>query len=897
MAPHVLAVPKLSTSIPLLLALVVVALQAMVAASPLAAQHPADGPEAAVQPLEYFFPEGQVFDEAIPSPQEFLGYELGTHHTRHDRIVAYMEELARLSERATYQSIGRSIEHRELPVLTVTSPANHQRLEEIRREHLAAADPTGDPVPAEGRPIIVHLGYGVHGNETSSSEAAMLQTYWLVAGQTAEVERALDEGVWHIEPVLNPDGRDRHTNWANMHKADPFVADPLDREHNEVWPGGRTNHYWFDLNRDWLPLQNPSSRARIDFHHHWKPNVVTDYHEMGTNSTYFFEPTKPEGSWNPLLPEELYTDITLRFADHWADSLDEIGSLYFTKEVFDNTYPGYGSTYPNFLGGLGLVFEQASARGHIQRSTHHGVLTFAYAIRNHLRTSLATVRASLDERERMLEYQRDFYTGALDEAAGFPVRGWVFGSDVDHSLNREFLDLLLRHRVEVHELAGDAEYGETAFEEGSAWVVPIEQPGYRMVRSIFEQTETYADSVFYDASTWTMSLAYGIPHEEIRDGGLPLGDRVTSLPEPEGRGDVPEADYGYVLDWSDYYAPRALQYLLARGVRVEAAFQPFTLPVRAGGDAQPRERAFPRGSISVPLQVQTLETAEVHRLVREAEAHAGAPFYATETGYATDGVDLGSGNLRPIGEMPRTLMVVGSGISSYESGQVWHLLDTRVDLPLTKVDRDHLGRADLASYDVVILVSGGYGFMSDAQVGELRRFVQRGGTLIAVRSAAQWALNQGFAPRLAQAVEAADEQESMEIPRTDYADAGAIAGAQQIGGSIYQADLDTTHPLGFGYPSRELAVWRDHSILHPPSANPYSSPVRLTEDPHLSGYISDRNLERLRGTASAVTDGLGSGTVVLFLDNPNFRGYWYGTNRLFLNAIYFGSHISVPGTP
>ncbi len=856
---------------------------------------PAQGWEDAVQPLEYFFPEGQTFDADVPSPQEFLGYEIGTHHTRHDRIVAYMQELARLSDRATYQSIGRSIEHRDLPVLTVTSPTNHQRLEEIREAHLRAADPRQPATPTGDRPIVVHLGYGVHGNETSSAEVAMLQAYWLVAGQGDEVSRALDSGVWHIEPVLNPDGRDRHTNWANMHKGAPFVADPLDREHNEVWPGGRTNHYWFDLNRDWLPLQDPSSQARIDFHHSWKPNVVTDYHEMGTNSTYFFEPTKPEGSWNPLLPEELYTDITLRFADHWSASLDELGSLYFTKEVFDNTYPGYGSTYPNFLGGLGLVFEQASARGHIQESSHHGVLTFAFAIRNQLRTSLATVRGAVAERERMLEYQRDFYESALTEAVEFPTGGWVFGSSVDHSLNREFLDLLLRHRVEVFELDGSGEFGGTTFREGSAWVVPVEQPGYRMVRSIFETTDTYADSVFYDASTWTMSLAYGIPHAELGTGSLPQGSRVAEVPEPVGRGLVPEAGYAYLLDWSDYFAPRALQYLLARGVRVEAAFHPFTSRIR--GSAGPEDREFARGSISIPLQTQSMAASELHALVREAEAQSGVPFWATDTGYSLDGIDLGSGNVRPISGMPRALLVVGAGISQYEAGQVWHLLDTRVGLPITKVDRDHLGRANLSEYDAVVLVSGSYGFMDDDQRAELRRFVERGGTLIAIRGAANWAVQEGFAPRLSEALEGAPDEEPVETPRTDYTDAQALTGAQRIGGSIYRAHLDPTHPLGFGYQEREIAVWRDHEFILPPSANPFSTPVQLTDEPHLSGYISDRNLERIRGSASVVADGIGGGTVVLLIDNPNFRGYWYGTNRLFLNALFFGPHISVPAAP
>ena len=886
-----------------MLAGLLLALPAILLPGEVTAQTPGQEWEAATQPLEYFFPGDPDFDPAIPSPQEFLGYAIGTHHTRHDRIVAYMEELARLSDRASYQSIGRSIEHRDLPVLTVTSPGNHTRLEDIRETHLQAADPAEEAIPPADRPIVVHLGYGVHGNETSSAEVALLTAYWLVAGQGDEVMQALEQGVWHIEPVLNPDGRDRHTNWANMHKGNPFVADPLDREHNEVWPGGRTNHYWFDLNRDWLPLQDPSSRARIDFHHSWKPNVVTDYHEMGTNSTYFFEPTRPQGSWNPLIPEELYTDITLRFADHWAASLDEIGSLYFTKEVFDNTYPGYGSTYPNFLGGLGLVFEQASARGHIQESSHHGVLTFAYAIRNQLRTALATIEASVAERERMLDYQREFYEGALAQAADFPVRGWVFGSEHDHSLNREFLDLLLRHRVEVYRLDQDGEYDGRQFREGAAWVVPVDQPGYRMVRSLFERTDTYADSVFYDASTWTMSLAYGIPHAELRSGPLPQGTQVTQVPAPAGTGSVPQARYAYLLDWGDYYAPKALQYLLARGVRAEAAFEPFTARVETRADLpgtgseDEGTRPFTRGSVSIPVQLQDRSPEELHALVMEAEAATGVPFHTTQTGYSVDGVDLGSGSVRPLGGMPRALMVVGAGISANEAGQVWHLLDTRVGLPLTKVDRDHLGRADLTRYDVVILVSGNYGFMSEGQRTELRQFVERGGTLIGIRGGADWAIGEGFAPRVTEALDEVESPDPMDLGRVDYGDAAALTGAQRIGGSIYQADLDLTHPLGFGYREREIAVWRDHAFILPPSANPFSTPVQLTAEPHLSGYVSDPNLERLAESASVLADGLGSGTVVLFLDNPNFRGYWYGTNRLFLNAIFFGQHINVPQAP
>jgi hypothetical protein len=838
----------------------------------------------------YFFPDGQRFDAAIPSPEQFLGYAIGTHHTRHDRIVAYMQELARLSDRATYQEIGTTYGHRVMPVLTVTSPANHARLEQIRQQHLASHWPggamggRGATGAAHDRPVIVHLGYGVHGNETSSSEAAMLTAYWLVAGQTPEVERFLQEGVYHVEPVLNPDGRDRHTHWANMHKATPFVADPLDREHNEAWPGGRTNHYWYDLNRDWLPLENPESRARIEFHHAWRPHVVTDYHEMGSGSTYFFEPTKPHGSWNPLLPERLYTEITLDFTRHWAASLDDIGSLYFTGEVFDNSYPGYGSSYPNFLGGLAVLFEQASSRGHVQASERHGELTFPFAIRNQVRTGVATVRAAVEQRQTLLDYQHDFFASALREAERFAVKAYVFGDAHDAGRNRAFVDLLLRHRIDVYELPQTLRAGGHTFEPGSAWIVPTAQPHYRLVRSIFERTSEYADSAFYDASTWTISLAYGMPDAGLRTARVDRGARVAEPPAPRGLGLVPESRYAYLLDWSDYYAPRALYHLLANDVYAEAAFQPFAAHTNIG------ERTFPRGTISIPVARQPMGAARLHALVLEAERAAGVPFQSVATGMAVRGIDLGSNSFRTIAP-PRALMFIGDGIASGEAGQIWHMLDTKFGIPVTKLDRQHIGRVDFGNYDVVILPSGSYGFIEGDRLEDLRRWIRNGGTLIALRSATQWAVANRLAPNTEMVSREPDTARDGTTARRDYADADAVRGAQAIGGSIWLADLDNTHPLGFGYQRRALPVWRDHSMFFAPSRNPYGTVARLTDDPHLSGYISAPNLERLRGSPSLIADQLGRGSVILMIDNPNFRGYWLGTNRLFLNALFFGRHV------
>jgi hypothetical protein len=321
-------------------------------------------------------------------------------------------------------------------------------------------------------------------------------------------------------------------------------------------------------------------------------------------------------------------------------------------------------------------------------------------------------------------------------------------------------------------------------------------------------------------------------------------------------------------------------------VHAEVAFEPFTARTHTG------DRAYPRGSISIPVHAQRMEPQRLHELVLEAERLAGVPFQSATTGYSAAGIDLGSGGFRPLTE-PRVLMLVGDGVSSSEAGQIWHMLDTKFAIPMTKVDTNDFGGADLSRYDVLVLPSGGYGFISGPRLDDVRRWVRGGGTLIALRTAAQWAVANDLAPNTSRA----PDSDTTDLGRRDYADAAAVRGAQAIGGSIWRADLDTSHPLGFGYPRRELAVWRDHAMFFEPSSNPYSTVVQLTDSPHLSGYISAPNLDRLRGSPSLLVDQLGRGSVILMLDNPNFRGYWHGTNRLFLNALFFGRHVNVPAAP
>jgi hypothetical protein len=829
----------------------------------------------------YFFPSGVTFDPTIPTPEQFLGYPIGDWHTRHDRIVSYFQELARVSPKAHFQIIGYTYERRPQIVLTITSPENYARIEEIRKEHLKLADPS-QSVNISSMPVVITHGYNVHGNEPSSSEAAMLTAYYLIAAQGDEANKTLRDAIIHIDPNYNPDGRDRHTNWANMHKGFPPVSDPMDREHNEVWPGGRTNHYWFDLNRDWLPLAHVESQNRIEFFHQWLPNVCTDYHEMGTNSTNFFEPTKPIGSENPVVPRSNYDQLNPLFAKYFAKAMDEIGSLYYSKENYDNSYPGYGSTYPDIHGGLGLVFEQASSRGHVQKSSTKEVW-FAFTIRNHVRTSLATVKAGVENRELLLKHQQEYFKSALEEGKKSTVKAYVFGDSKDQSRTKDFANLLLKHRIETYALSADLTIGGNKYEKGKAFVVTTDQTQYRMVRSMFEKVTSFYDSVFYDASTWTMALAYGVPYDAVSASvKLSKGDKIKSQDLVATPPPVIKSTYAYLIDWNEYTASRALYYLLSKNGYVKTAFKPFAATVNG------MKRQFGYGTLMIPVADQDISADELFTAMREASATSGLEIYSVATGFNLEGVDLGSGNVRTV-QMPKVVMLVGDGVAATDAGAHWFLLDSKLNMPITKVNTSQFGQLRISDYNTLILVSGNYSILGEAGISKIKAWVQQGGTLILEKYAISWAINNKLIDE-----QLSKEDDKKDTQRMDYVTAGDYQGSRAIGGSIYQANLDITHPLGFGFTNRTLSVYRNHTVFIEPSKNPFNTVIKYTANPLLSGYIHPTNLAKIKNSVSLQVSNIGQGRAILFVDDPAFRGYWNGTNKLFFNALFFGSNISGP---
>ncbi|PCE64919.1 M14 family zinc carboxypeptidase [Sediminicola luteus] len=817
---------------------------------------------------DYFLEKYQPYAAEIPTPEDYLGYGIGEHHTRHDLIVSYLEKLAEVSDRATITEYGRTHEGRKLVMLTVGLPKHLAQLETYRKNQLANTDPT-TPNTATDQPLFVNLGYNVHGNEPSSAEAAMLTAYTLVASNHTEVLNYLAHAVVFIDPTINPDGRDRHTQWANAYQGSPLNADPQDAEHNEAWPRGRTNHYWFDLNRDWLLAINPESRGKLNWYHQWYPNVVTDFHEMGTQSTYFFEPMKANGSLDPIMPKENYGELNDRFAAHFSQALDSIGSFYFTKELFDGTYPGYGSSYPDLQGGLALLFEQASSRGHVQK-TAFGEITFPFTIRNQYVSSMATVKAAVANKAYLQEYQHRFFSSAISNANKSKIKGYSFDVPNDRNRLKAFMDKLLIHKIKVYE------------NQQGGFTVPTAQPQYRMVQSLFETYDQYRDSVYYDASAWSVAHFYNVKYRPTSK--LSLGQEVTDLNGFIETPSLSASEYAYMIKGSDYNVPALTHYLQSKGLVVSTAFKPFSAQLSG------KTESFPYGSLVIAVPLQKKNSEAVFNILKEGQKRFEIPIYAAHTGMNVSGVDLGSLNIRAM-RKPKAALLIGEGVNSYEAGEVWHLLDTRVHMPISKLRTAQLGRVNLDKYNTLVMVSGRYD-LSKKEQEKIKAWVQRGNTLITLAGASKWAIDK----KIVSEILITKKKDSTETQvRKPFVTASEHLGRERVGGIIAQVDLDLTHPLGFGYSDPKLPIYKNNTVWLKPSKNPYATVAKYTRDPHIDGYISKTNLnEFMKPAASLMVSPLGGGRVILFGHNPNFRGSWYGTNRMFLNALFLGDKIYNP---
>ncbi|WGK65000.1 M14 family metallopeptidase [Croceiramulus getboli] len=814
--------------------------------------------------MDYYLPDGVTYDASIPTPEEVIGFVPGKWHVSHDKLAQYMMKLAEVSPRITIENRGKTFEERPVLLLTITSPANHQNIEQIRQNHVALTENGAASLNTENMPVVVYQGMSIHGNEPSGANAGLVLAYYLAAAQGPKIDQLLNNTVILFDPSFNPDGLQRFAYWANTNKAQNINADPQDREYDEVWPGGRTNHYWFDMNRDWLPVQLPESRARIKTFHDWYPSILTDHHEMGSNSTFFFQPGIPSRT-HPLTPD-MNQELTKEIGTYHAKALDGIQSLYYSEEDYDDFYYGKGSTFPDINGSIGILFEQGSSRGHAQE-TDNGILTFPFTIRNQFTAALSTLEAAQNMRVKLLNYQRNFYKEARQEK----LKGaYAFGDEKDAASVYHLAEILDRHQIKFHEVASDFKANGKTFKPGYSYIVPKDQKQQRLLKAMFERRTQFEDSLFYDISAWTFPLAFNLDFTENASLSN-AGAEVTNLEQRKPQTVAP-SNYAYLMEWHEYYAPKALNAILEKDLRAKVAMQPFSL----GG------KQYDYGTIMIPVQDQELNQKALAEFLNEVALASHIDITAVNTGLS-EGSDLGSREFRAL-KPAKIALVVGEGVTSYDAGEIWHLLDTRYDIKVTKLDTRNFGRTDLSTYTDIILPNSWGSALGKNDAEKLQAWVRNGGTLIGYRNAARW-----FKANKMLDIDFVET----ENPATNvsFEQRGDFNGAQVIGGAIFEASQDRSHPINFGYKNDRIPLFRNTTLFVKADSTSYRNPIQYTKNPLLSGYISKINLKAIPETRPFVHRSLGRGEVILFTDNTNFRAFWYGTNKLMMNAIFFGDEM------
>jgi hypothetical protein len=840
--------------------------------------------------------------QGVPSPQQFLGYALGSHFTPHDKIVAYFQEVARAApDKMLLKEYGRTYEGRPLLLAVVGSPENLQRLEAIRQNNLRLAGVLKDGVAAdEHGPVIVWLSYNVHGNEPASSEAAMKTLYELVSGGTGDGDEVRMMGggpaVWLkntvvvIDPCLNPDGRDRYVNWYNGVVGQLPNADPQAREHREPWPRGRVNHYNFDLNRDWAWQTQIETQKRLEQYNDWLPQVHVDYHEQGYNAPYYFAPAA-EPYHEVITPWQ--REFQVLIGKNNAKYFDRHGWLFFTKQEFDLFYPSYGDTYPTYNGAIGMTFEQGGiSAGLVVQTSDGDTLRLADRLEHHYITGLSTIEVSSQNAGRLI---KEFHT-YFEDAVGHPggeFRAYYIRSDSFGDRLVRLKRLLERNRIQWVS-APAATYLGLNYETGrmSQWkggggdiVINANQPKSNLLRVLFERQSRISDSVTYDITAWSVPYVYGlqayglnslVSGVEIDEDTLPLHRRDTT--------------YGYAVRWAGLNSAEFLGALLQKGVKVRYSERPF----QSGGVS------YDRGTLLITSTGNGMLGVRLWDLVAENARTYGVSLLPIASGFVDKGPDFGSDLVRMV-HPPRVAMLTGDQVNSEDAGEVWHLFEQELHYPITLLNATDVRQISWKNFDVVILPNGNYRILEDKGIAEgLKGWVREGGRLIAMQNAVaqlakgEWGIQEKGAESGQEKGPATGQgkaQKEDEDQKEDYALLHRYDDRQReeiinsVPGAIYRVELDNTHPLAFGYPDHYYTLKQDDNAYEFIREDGWNVGV-IRKDNFVSGFAGNKAKERLKdGLIFGVQD-LGRGKVVYMADDPLFRSFWENGKLLFCNAVF-----------
>ncbi len=810
--------------------------------------------------------------QGLQSPDQYLGYPIGSRYTRHHKIVEYFRAVAAaMPDMVKIQKYGETNEGRDLILAFIANPENLANLENIRLNNLRMAGLTRDKMApqTDNAPAIVWLSYNVHGNETSSSEAAMLTLYTLVDPKNANSKEWLKNTVVVIDPCINPDGRDRYVNWFNGVVGKKFNPDPNTREHSEPWPGGRTNHYNFDLNRDWAWQTQVETRQRLLQYNHWLPQVHVDFHEQGINEPYYFAPAA-----NPY--HEVITqwqrDFQTMIGKNNARYFDKNGWLFFTKERFDLLYPSYGDTYPIYNGAIGMTYEQGGGpRGGLGVINESGdTLTLHDRIIHHFTTGLSTIETASRNKQRLIEEFTRFYSDGRSGKIG-DYKTYVLTSSDLNKINA-VVDLLDKNGIQYGKVTGFAFRGfhyntgkeESYTDQGYQVAVSAYQPKAVLAKVLLEPKTVVTDSNTYDITAWSVPYAYGVDAYAVREkldlaplsGTAPVVSEVVS-------------DYGVLIPYASFDAARVMAHLLDKGIKVRFAEKPFTYD----------GKIYDRGTLII---LRTSNPLNWNRITNQVCQQYHVQPIAVSTGLMDKGMDFGSPDIKIISKALKVALLTGDQTSAGSAGEVWHFFEQQLDYPLSLINVSDLGRANLETYDVLIMPNGYYRSLNDKSImDKVKEFVKRGGKLVAVDNAVSVLAKNDFGIKIKED-KSDDKSEYADVKK--YGDREGQYLTKSLPGAIYKLELDNTHPLAFGYPDYYFTLKQDTDVFEFLKEG-WNVGV-MKKDAYVTGFAGTKIRTKLKDGVVIGTQEMGSGSVTYFTEDPLFRNFWENGKLLFCNAVF-----------
>ena len=818
-----------------------------------------------------------VAEAQLMHPDDFLGYPLGSKFTPHYQLINYIKHVeTSLPQKVKMIQYGSTYEGRPLYIVIVTDSVNQTNLEFIRKNNLRLAMLSKDKMaPQEDAPAIVWLSYNVHGNEPSSSEASMLTLYELAKSVNPNVNKWLNNTVVVIDPCLNPDGRDRYVHWFQSVSGIKPDVEKISREHHEPSPGGRTNHYYFDLNRDWAWQTQKETEARMKIYNQWMPQIHVDYHEQGIEDPYYFAPAA-----EPF--HEVITPWQRAFQDsigrNHARYFDANSWLYFTKQRFDLLYPSYGDTYPTFNGAIGMTYEQAGIGAGLGVVTYTGdTLTLKDRISHHLITALSTIEVASNQRKSLISEFRTYFTKGLNGGFGVYKTYVIKKGSMDNQKMASFISLLDKNEIRYGAASGSISgyhystgKDTTMIIQKGDLVISALQPRAALLKVLMEPKSTISDSVTYDITAWSLPLVYGLDALASRQTVNLQAYYADSVPVNTGK-DM----YGYVVKWEGLKSARAVSELLKKGIRLRYNELPFKL----------NGETFNRGSVIILKNGNQHFEEKLPLLIKQVCDRENIYAYGIETGLMDKGQDFGSDYVHVI-KPKKILLVAGNAVSYNALGSVWHFFEQQLNYDITLIHEEQFVSYDLSNTDIVILPAGDYLFMSQKSVVEnLNGWISKGGRLIAIDAAVsaiskfEW----GLKPRKA---EEEDEKKDGYAPLKIYEKRERDFMKNITPGSIYKVDLDTTHPLAFGYSSGYFTLKQNDLIYDFIAGGGWNVGV-IKQAAQKAGFVGSKLKDKLKDFLVFGVQNIGKGSVVYFTDDILFRSFWENGKLMLCNALFF----------